>query len=143
MEHLILFFFYIAWLLFSLLEGARDAASFSHGNTSHPFNIHKFYLPVRGLFFVCILMTVNILGGFSFFGLALDFLGHMLTFSFFHNGAYYETRRRLEPDNEKLSDYNWKHQSTTTTAKLSFNFQYRSLMLIAGIVLYIIHLIIL
>lgn len=108
----------LAWILFSLLEGMREAASFSHGNSKHPFNIHKYFMPVRALFALILCMWS---------GMWVDLIAYMLIFSFFHDGAYYQTRHFID-----YPKYNFFSQSESTTAKFSVNFKVRTIMLILG-----------
>ena len=119
----------VAWILFCSFEGIRDGAVFSHNSSNcngrYPFNIHYFFIPVRGV----------VLGGISM-GI-IDMLANWAMFSFLHNGFYYETRRLLEPNNEKLFGYRFWGKSSTTTAKRNITFIVRSVGMIGGVTIHI------
>ena len=118
----------LLWILYCSLEGVSQGALFSHNsencNARYPFNIHLFLLPPRAIAWIAI----------SGMGWAL--LANFLMFSFFHNGCFYETRRKLEPKNEKLSHYRFSSKSKTTTAKINIRFEHRILGLIGGIIIH-------
>jgi hypothetical protein len=68
------------------------------------------------------------------FKLAIVYLiPSLLMFSFVHNSIYYETRKYLS--NGKVYPEGYKSTSTTTDAKISFNFKTRSLLFIGGLIL--------
>ena len=113
---------FIFWILFSLLEGIREGAHFSYNNSNYPFNIHKFFVPVRALFALVLL---------SWSGTWLDIIPYMLVFPFLHDGAYYQTRHYLD-----YPPYNFFSQSTSTTAKFSINFLLRTVFTALGIISY-------
>lgn len=65
------------------------------------------------------------LGWLDVLALAVSFV---LCFSLVHNAAYYHTRGKID-----VPYYNWRSQSTTTTAKLSFGFNARLSLFAAGL----------
>lgn len=116
----------IIWILFCGAEGVRDGGSLSHGNSKYPFNIHKFYMPVR-IIVACSLAYWA--GGLWWCGLHI--IVYILTFSFPHNGMYYETRERID-----VPEYNFDSNSTTSTAKFELNFKERTTAFIIGILIF-------
>lgn len=123
-------YLYIAgWVVYCSLEGIAQGALFSHNkancNGRYPFNIHRFLILPRGA------------AWFAFSGLGFALAANMFMFSFFHNGFYYETRRRLEPESKELLGYTFWGKSTTTTAKINTGFWLRVAGLIAGISVHI------
>lgn len=124
------------FILFSLIEGEREAAKDAYGgsNTSYPYNIHTHYLPIRGLAaLICISFNT-----YSWDIWPLLLLSYTLVFPFIHDGAYYTFRKLLERNNPKLIGYHWFGQSETTTAFLSFNPVWRTVFFIFGICVYLI-----
>lgn len=126
----------IAWILFSIIEGIREGAKDSHGgsNGNYPFNIHYFYIPTRlvvGALCVCLLSDISLDETLFLTAFSLP-----LVFPFFHDGAYYMTRKRLEPHRPDLVNYHWLGWSDTTTARFSLSPQWRSTFVIAGFLVF-------
>lgn len=125
----------IFWIVFCTLEGIRDAGVFSHNrgdcNSRYPFNIHRFFIPSRVL--VCTLLSLPFDGWL--FGVRILCLWGCL--SFFHNGAYYQARRLLEPGESSLDGYWYFYsKSSTTTAKFSFGVWPRTIFAGVGLTIY-------
>ena len=115
-----------------MAEGVMNAGVFAHGgaNTEYPYNIHVFFLLPR--IAVGILISAHYLSlGTSIVALVGVIVGLGLLFPFFHDGAYYQTRRYL--DNR---DYHWFAKSKTTTAKISLGAVDRTALAAIGIALY-------
>ena len=55
---------------------------------------------------------------------------YALQFSFFHNGSYNESMRKLGNKN-----YSWTYTSSTSTAKLELNFVIRTFLLILAVLI--------
>ena len=55
---------------------------------------------------------------------------YALQFSFFHNGSYNESMRKLGNKN-----YSWSYTSSTSTAKLELNFVIRTFLLILAVLI--------
>lgn len=117
----------LLWWAFAIAEGIREGAHFSHGNYKYPFNIHKFFMPVR-IVVALILIIYNYTGVFQAFAMLTAF---SFTFPFFHDGLYYETRSMID-----YPKYNFFSRSATTTATFSFGFPARLAGLIAGMVVF-------
>jgi hypothetical protein len=58
-----------------------------------------------------------------------------LLFSFFHNGSYNESMKKLG-----FKEYSWTYTSTTSTAKIELNFVIRSILLILAVIILVITL---
>lgn len=112
-----------------MLEGLRDAQTFAYNNTRHPYNIHVYMNPARG-------MVLGILFMFAvyqepFWEAVSHLISMVLMWPYFHNGFYYEGRRALD-----VPDYHFFAQSRTTTANLSFDFRLRAFMCLCGLLPY-------
>jgi len=124
----------LIFIVFALFEGWREAAKDAHGgsNTNYPYNVHLYYLPIRVLVsIVCV--SFNFL---SIKSALLLLLSYALVFPFWHDGAYYVTRKALEPHNPLLMDYHWFGESSTTTAKISLSAPGRVLFFTIGLIIY-------
>lgn len=111
-----------------MAEGTRDAATFAHNNTNHPYNVHLAMNPPRALVFCFILGLAWV--DYTYTELLSIALSMFLIWPYFHNGSYYEGRRLIDG----VKDYNFFSQSQTTTAVLSFKFKYRAFMCLCGII---------
>lgn len=105
---------YAMWIVFACLEGVREAATFAHGGylVEYPYNIHLWFMPVRGLLFAscAYLFFRREIKGFWLFIIAL-----FCCFAFWHDGLYYETRSLLD-----YPAYHFFASSQTTTAVHSY-----------------------
>lgn len=123
-------FLIIAFILFALLEGKRDG-HFYHNRTSSvnpdKHDIHWLYFINRILFGAALVIISYMNLKFS----STIFLASAFTFgfSFLHNGAYYATRNKLDPNVYKKG---WFDNSTTSEATLEFNFSQRLLLFLFG-----------
>ncbi len=118
----------ILWTAFAASNGLAHGAVFAHGNNRHPYDVHWFFAPTRAIVLaLCICLNPGI-GGLSAIILMISLL---LMFSFWHNGVYYETRRRLD-----FPAYRFWSQSSTTTSQLQYSFTNRSIQLLLGIFFY-------
>lgn len=123
----LIFLHFLFCSLFAMLEGVRDGGTFAYGCEvgKKPYNIHLFFLPVRALFWAG--STVGTVYFLGWIGWALA-ASQLLEFCFSHNGAYYETRRRID-----YPAYRWTSKSTTTTARFSLGFWGRTALFVAGL----------
>lgn len=113
---------YLLWVLFSILEGRREAFYFSYKMKASitlqkglKTDEHVMFTIQRALVFALAATACysNLLNT------SLILFSLMLSFPFFHDGMYYFTRNRLDGIYSKK----WFDQSTTSTAKSDkFNF---------------------
>jgi hypothetical protein len=130
MTHLL----FLSLIAYAVGEGMLWGGVFAHNagqyiKDHNPLNIHLFVLPLRFFVFISLLLAAPHCGG-GFFPATLSLFAGLLTFPFFHNGTYYETRRMQEPD--ALNHYRFWHTSKTTTAKLNFPFWLRAFFMLVG-----------
>lgn len=127
----------IIWIFYSMLEGLREGFFWFFRVFSRKrcdFEIHPIFMIQRGI-------VISIISAFLFnyFGIQslLYMLSFMLVFSFFHNGAYYLTRHKLDNASYLLG---WKDQSTTSTAKLTkiMTYRNRTILMAIGYILQVI-----
>lgn len=128
-----LFLIYIINVLYSCLEGIREAYyyhSASKTGDSSEFNIHWVYFIQRAIFVFCSVYFVdfNIL-----FKLCL-FASIAISFPFFHDGSYYTVRNYLDSNTYPSR---WEDSSVTSTARLELKFKERLIGFILGFVLLI------
>ena len=147
---MILFFLpYLAWKIYSLAIGIQDGAIFAHNqkdcNGRYPYNIHTFFVPSRGIVLgLCIGLLLLIEPSMrGFWEVVSQLIIYGLVFSFWHNGAYYETRKRLElvkenpnpemPTPIQIYPKGWRSSSNSTTANFSSSLTGRTTMLISSL----------
>lgn len=134
---------YFLWTCFSSTIGNMEGILFSHSgrgskemhdcNGRYPYkNIHLYFLPVRAVMLLTVLiLLVALEPRFLHLGwLILHAILYSAAFPFWHDGTFYETRHREEPERHPGR---WNHQSQTTTAKFSASYLFRKLMLIASV----------
>ena len=110
---------FLLFALYAILEGVRDAVVFSE--YYRKWNEHVLLFASRGIVAI----------GFAFaYGLegALLLVAFMFAFPFFQLSAYYTTYQKLGHPY-----YNFFSKSSTTDAKMNFNFEYRVVMLVLSI----------
>lgn len=153
MSKLIPILFYVLWLMFSFLEGKREAFYFSakmklptgtvlNSFTSKGDNEHVLFTIQRSV--VLLILSLGLCLFNSISGLRLDVItisACICAFSFIHDGEYYTTRNYLDGIYPKK----WFDQSTTSTA-LTDKFSVmtplnRSVLFIVSIILIVISLI--
>lgn len=83
---------YIFWILYSFIEGIREANLRQNAPKS------EVKLKMYNLQRICVLLMVSILLYFKIkFLTILVFASMLLTFPYIHNGTYFSTRNRLSP----------------------------------------------
>jgi hypothetical protein len=123
---------HLLWLCYMLFEGLREGFYWhfkNHSRVQCDYEIHPVFAAQRGIVFL-----ITFLLFLSKFELAPSMIftfSLMLIFSYFHNGAYYLTRHRLD---KKLYPKGWKDQSITSTARMTKIMMYRNrtLLMILG-----------
>jgi len=116
----------LIFVCYSLLQGFIDAHTYHYQNTSSSpggLNLHPFLSTIRGFILILIYFICNHI---------LFIVGLVLIFSFFHNGMYYLTRNKLDPN---LYKKKWMDSSTTSTSFFEFDFVERILLMASGMVL--------
>lgn len=120
--------------LWAFLEGRREAQYFHcKWATPNPIEVRDEHLEFsiqRSLYVIgWSLLSASIFN--VWFGV-VTFLSISLCFSYFHNGSYYSRRNDLDKDIYKLR---WRAESYSTTAKFSFDYNFRSLLFSIGLIL--------
>lgn len=124
----------VVWFLFASLDGFVQAHYydlFPSTNKGHR-NLHPYYTIVRMIVAGLMCYEVYMLGGEGYyiwanaaiFGVAL-----IMTFSFWHNGFYYLTRRKLS---NSLYPNGFADTSNSSTAMIELNFKWRTSFFILG-----------
>ena len=111
---MIYFITFIIWCLYSSLFGISDAYYWYSANVAKYSTQGFKFKDLHSLFFWLLIMIC---------------LG--LSFPFFHNGFYYQTRNKIDSTKYPLG---FIDMSTTSIAIINFTFIIRLLMLILGIV---------
>lgn len=126
----------ITWFSFAIIDGITDAYYWHIAMNVNKFdykkfNLHKWSVIKRGI----VLFGITVYD-YNF----LLIIPFIIMFSFFHNGAYYEFRKKLS--NKTIYKKGWFDQSTTSTSKWTFinTPLVRSILFIIGIILNIIYL---
>ena len=112
---------------FSGLEGDREGYHYHYESqvAGKKKNIHWLFLTIRVL-----VVGVVILLGFS----PLMLLGIAFTFPFVHDGFYYVRREKLRPGTYPKG---FTSNSTTSTAKIEIPYEWRLVLFIVGIALWL------
>jgi hypothetical protein len=119
----------IGFCLWSTLEGSRDGVlETSRVGELNRVNLHPLFSVERVLVGMLIWAYVNTFKSVYETSIYTVSLGFM--FSWFHNGAYYWTRRKLNP---KIYTKGWTDTSLTSKALIELNYQERTLMAILGL----------
>lgn len=119
--------------MYSGLEGYRDGYFYHYKVTSiqaKQKNIHWIYVMERGMILALITTLHDYF--YSFLNNAVFTLSLAFIFSFFHNGIYYLTRKKLSKGN--LYPKGFWATSTTSQATLDFNVEARIALLLTGII---------
>lgn len=114
----------LIFILYALIEGFREGFYWFfkvNSKKKTEFEIHPIFAAQRGM--VILLLATNVLLLTDLNSALINILSNALLFSFFHNGIYYTTRNKLDPNIYKLG---WREQSTTSTAKMTKFFTYRN-----------------
>ncbi len=101
---------FLIWILYSVIEGIRDAIFYHHYNlkSERLFNEHIVFVIQRLIVSVILCLLSNNW---------LLMISLILSFSFFHNGSYYTMRNYLNKKiyyYDNLYDKKWFAQSTTS-----------------------------
>ena len=121
----------ISWIFYSLLNGMRDGYFYHYRNTSIKMkgeNIHWLYSCERVIVGALIVWLHSLY--FSSLNTSIFGLSLVLVFSFFHNGIYYELRKKLSDKN--LYPKGFWSSSTSSEALLELNNVSRIFLAITG-----------
>lgn len=116
---------YIIWILFAISDGIEEAKIFEYKGVDIKWHtsIHAFFTIQRSV----VLLGLSWLVG-DMYSAGLFMLSAALSFPFWHDGSYYQTRHFLDKP-----AYNFFSQSTTTNAKFSAGPLLRIAMLILSL----------
>lgn len=123
----------ICWIIYSCLDGKKDGFLYHYKNTSiqnRGGNIHWIYFCQR--FIVGILIAWLIYLNNPLLNTIIFSMGLILLFSFFHNGFYYKTRKKLS--NGNLYPKGWWSSSISSEALLELNNVSRIFLAIMGVI---------
>lgn len=119
------------WIIYALLDGYRDAHFYSNRMTStnpDKQNIHWVYFLQRLLFGGMIAFAHSFM--FSKLNTFIFSAGLIMMFSFFHNGKYYLTRNKLDPNIYKDG---WWSSSKSSEATLELSDMVRTCLAVVGL----------
>ncbi len=109
----------------SCLEGINNSLITARlAFDSFLFNEHIIFILQRGCFVLLFFILLD------WKNATILNLIYALQFSFFHNGSYNESMRKLGNKN-----YSWTYTSSTSTAKLELNFVIRTFLLILAVLI--------
>lgn len=117
------------WILFVITISIVEAFMF-HSQLLHKTSI-DIHIPLT---INRIVVFIGIFNSFPIFEIIQYLFLCVLTFPLLHDGIYYKTRNLL---NSKIYNKGFFDQSTTTTAKFSFNFTKRLMLAILGGLIFI------
>lgn len=127
-----------AWLIFILLNGYAYHEGVTHGilyackgANAFPGNEHRVFVACRGALVLVLLLATRIDTETAF----ILTLCYLLSFSFWHNGAYYITRHQIDPGQKT----GWFSQSDTDTAKIKFGSLARTVTFVLSLIILIIY----
>lgn len=119
----------ILLIVYSCLAGMVEAVLYSK-RASEAFKWNEHVLFVLKMACIGLLFLLNVSG--SYYDRGVDVAVWCLVHPFFHDGAYYETRRRID-----VPSYRWYFDySKTSTARLEIRFVLRVCMLAGAIGLF-------
>lgn len=122
----------LCWILYSVLDGYRDAILFHNRNSARnpdQIEIHPILATQRAIVLIVILAFNK-----SFDGVILIF-SLACMFPFFHDGQYYCTRNNLD---KSVYAKRWSDDSWTSTAKLEFTFSGRIFLFVLSVAIIVI-----
>lgn len=126
----------IAYLIFNIyacISGFKDSVIYSlKGAEAFPWDEHKVYMSER-IAVVSLMVCATFIDVHSLWVLIVCIA---LSFSFWHNGFYYEGRDWMGKE-----DYHFYSNSTTSTAKLEFKWWTRVVMKVASIIILTLYII--
>ena len=115
---------------YAALSGLKDTGYFSgKAGAAFKFDPHRLFSAERATVFLISLVSTRV----EFLASGFVLASWLLTFSMAHNTAYYYGRHLIDPTQPADLTYS----SSTSTAKLEFNFKQRLGLAIAGVVLLI------
>lgn len=119
--------FFLAWLLYTIIEGYREAYYWHHKMYTTDYgdetNLHTAFTIQRGIVSVMLFYSLTLV--LNIYGSLLLLVANTLIFSFIHNGSMYYTRyvlsKRMFPNDKTkwLYTKGWFSQSSTSTAVLT------------------------
>lgn len=128
---------FVSGLLYAFFEGKREAYyyhSASISGDSGRYNIHWLYLVQRIIFHISIFICINE----NIFIKICLLVSYGLCFSFIHNGSYFLQRNKLD---NKIYPKKWMDDSISSTASYEVSFKERTFTFIAGIILFVLSII--
>lgn len=123
----------VLFILYSCLEGRRDGYFYHYRNTTTELkneNIHWIYFVERALI-LSFISVIHVIVYESYVSAFMFVSGLALIFSFFHNGMYYETRKKLSDG--KVYPMGWVSNSTSSQATLELKWKARVWLAVIGI----------
>lgn len=125
---------FIILVLYACVSGAKDGVLWSRkGHEAFKWNEHAIFVVERCLFFSMpfVFPVMSYIGQeMSILNALIVTISAALCFSFWHNGFYYETRKRID-----VKNYHFAYDSRNSTAKFEVNYFVRFMMNLAGIML--------
>lgn len=124
----------LIWISFSLMCGIGEAFYFNRKRIKiivHSLDIHFWFTLFRSI--IAISLGIVIIKEVGLLESLLMGAIFIITFPFFHDGAYYTIRELLRKGT--YPKY-WFDQSTTTSAKFSFNITIRIILLILALIIF-------
>lgn len=120
----------LLFILYAVAHGVTNAICYSRkGAHALTMNEHVLFKVERGIFLIAVVFA-----DYSFLPRLFEAAAGILLFSWFHNGGYYVMRSLIAKDGRHWWD-SWRYQSATDTSKYSFDFQERTLLAVAGLLL--------
>lgn len=121
------------WIVYALLEGKRDGYYYCYRNTSNQLkgeNIHWIYFTDR--FILMSLITWVHSWEYPILNTGIFALSLILLFSFFHNGKYYRTRKKLS--HGEIYPKGWWDMSISSEALLNLTPVSRTWLAVTGLI---------
>lgn len=124
---------HIAWVTYCMCEGKRDGYFYFLNPIRYANmpNLHKLYTIQRSCMVIIILIITYYLHKYLVFGTISTLL---LSFSYFHNGAYFAKRNDL---NSEQYPKRWRDDSTTSSALVNFKYPIRLIQAIISLILFL------
>ena len=127
---LLCIFLFILSAIWALISGITEGILYSRkGSDAFKWNIHRVY-SIQRVTIGLMLIVCYFCGDFRLNTFIYLIGSCILAWNLFHDGAYYETRRRID-----TPEYHWYSDTPTTTAILNFSFTLRFSLAVAGLML--------